>query len=71
MSSEKLDVDLLPLVEELFAMLITEPDPVRQQQTLELLLVKQALRMGDIRSAHIVADGIHKHVKQLIGELDA
>jgi len=71
MTTKKLDVDLLPLVEELFAVLLTEPNAVRQQQTLELLLVKQAMRMGDIRSAHIVVDGIHKHVKQLIGELTA
>lgn len=63
-----LDVDLLPLVEELFDTLIEgEPDPVRQQQTLELLLLKQAMRMRSTQGAHIVIDGICKHVKQLIG----
>jgi len=31
----KLDVDLLPLVEELFAVLLTEPKVVRQQQVLD------------------------------------
>ena len=64
----KLDVDLLPLVEELFAVLLTEPKVVRQQQVLELLIVKQAMRIGNTAQAGIVVDGIHKHARQLLGQ---
>jgi hypothetical protein len=61
-----LDVDLLPLVEAMFELLKTEPDVVKQQQTLELLVFKQAMRMGNTKHARIVIDGIHKHVMQII-----
>ena len=64
-----LDIDLVPLLDELFDVLMREPNPVRQQQTLELLIVKQAMRMGSTKDALIVADGIHKHVTQLIKQL--
>ena len=65
-----LDVDLLPLVEKLFDLLLTEPNVIRQQQTLELLLVKQAMRIGNAQHANIVIDGIHKHAKQLLQQFD-
>jgi phosphatidylethanolamine-binding protein (PEBP) family uncharacterized protein len=61
----RLDIDLVPLVDKMFALLLSEPDAVRQQQVLELLIVKNAFRMGH---PHIVADGIHKHVKQIIAQ---
>ena len=61
-----LDVDLLLLVEELFAVLLSEPKVVRQQQVLELLIVKQAMRIDSRAQARIVVDGIHKHTRQLL-----
>jgi len=64
-----LDVDLMPLVEKMFALLLTEPNVIRQQQTLELLLVKQALRIGSAAQANIVVDGVYKHAKQLLQQM--
>lgn len=42
-------------------------DPVEQQIIIELMIVNYCLRMG--RDWEKVADGIHKHVKQLIETL--
>jgi hypothetical protein len=63
-----LRADLAPLVNKLAAVLMHEPNSVRQQQTLELLVMQQCLRMGSRQSSLTVAEGIHKHVKQLINQ---
>jgi hypothetical protein len=38
--------------------------PVRQQQLIEILAARHAMRMGE--HAHYVADSMHKHVRQVI-----
>jgi hypothetical protein len=43
-----------------------ESDGVKQQVAIELLVVSHAIRMGDKAAAIVIADGVHKHVLQLI-----
>lgn len=61
-----LGTDLLPMLERLLVVLATEPDVVRQQQLLECLIARHAMRMGSRQAAMAVVDGVHKHVRQLI-----
>lgn len=68
------DIDLLPKLNQLAKILDTEPGVVRQQQLIELLTARHCMHFGGysdmdrIRAALIVADGVAKHVRQLIGE---
>jgi hypothetical protein len=65
-----LDIDLLPAVDALTAALAAgEAKPVHQQQVIELFIVRFAGRMGSREHALLLADGIHKHVRQLINQL--
>jgi hypothetical protein len=69
-----IDMDLLPALNQLVGVLETETDVVRQQQLIELLTARHCMRAlqgysdaDALRAALIVADGVHKHVRQLIG----
>ena len=65
-----LDIDLVPAVDALTAALeASEARPVRQQQAIELFVVRFVARMGSREDALRLADGIHKHVRQLINQL--
>lgn len=66
----RLGLDLMPLVEALTAVLEGEPNVVRQQQALELLIVQRALRMGNKRHARVVVDGVHKHARQILAQFE-
>ena len=55
--------ELAPHVEELERVLHRH-HPVRQQQLIEILAARHAMRMGE--HAHYVADSMHKHVRQVI-----
>jgi len=65
MATRTLDFDLIPLIDRLTAVLDQEP-ALRQQQAIELLTVRFALRMGSPEAASMVIEGIHKHVRQLL-----
>lgn len=45
-----------------------ESDGVKQQVAIELLKVSHAVRMGNRAEAVTIANGVHKHVLQLIGQ---
>ena len=62
----KVEGDLLPLLDKLVAVFDDEPNLVRQQQAIELLALRHALRMGNHRGAMTVAAGIYKHLCQMI-----
>ena len=57
--------DNWPLASALLAVL-KDHAAVEQLQALELVTALSALRMGNRRDAVMVADGMHKHIKQLI-----
>lgn len=61
----KLGAEHLPLLDALWSVLSNEPNPVNQQIAIELLTVGHAMRSG---KAKLVADGIHKHVLQIISQ---
>jgi hypothetical protein len=62
-----LGVEHIPLFDKLREVLMTEPSPVKQQIAIELLTVHHCMRMGpNTRDHRLVADGLHKHVKQLM-----
>jgi hypothetical protein len=54
------------LLSKLWPVLTSEPDPVKQQAAIELLTATHALRMDD--QAKFVADSVHKHVLQILGQ---
>ena len=65
-----LDSDLMPMVDALTAALEAgEAKPVHQKQVIELFIVRFASRMGSREHALLLADGIHKHVRQVINQL--
>lgn len=65
-----LDTDLLPAVDALTAALeMGEAKPVQQQQVIELFIARFAARMGSREHALLLANGIHKHVRQIIDQL--
>lgn len=64
-----LGVDHAALTAKLRAVLDQEPNPVSQQVAIELLTADHAVRMGSRDRAHIVSQGIHKHVEQLIDQI--
>ena len=59
-----LGTEHLPLLENLWATLLREPDPVKQQVAIELLTARHALRLKG--NARFVADSMHKHVLQIL-----
>lgn len=61
-----LDVDLMPLLERLAGVLESEPNPVRQQQAVELLAVRFALRLRDRSDIEVFVEGFGRHVRQLV-----
>lgn len=63
-----LDVDHAPLLDALSLALGTESDPVRRQVAIELLTVRHAIGMQQRRDALLVADSMHKHIRQIIGQ---
>ena len=60
-----LDVDLLPILDRVTAVL-SDHDPVTQQKVLELAAARHAMRMGEVAKAHAVAAGMHEHIVQII-----
>jgi hypothetical protein len=66
-----LDLEHLPLLKKLSAVLDREPSGENQQIAIELLTVRHAIRMGDVASALRVADEMHKHVRLLIHQWGA
>ena len=62
-----LGVEHIPLFDKLREVLLTEPDPVKQQIAIELLTVYHCMRMSrkTFENEH-VARAVHKHVKQLM-----
>jgi hypothetical protein len=74
MTTETIDMDLLPVLNRLVGVLETETDVVRQQQLIELLTARHCMRAlqgysdaDALAAASILANGVHKHVLQLIG----
>jgi hypothetical protein len=65
MSKVTLGIEHLPLLENLWAVLIREPDPVKQQIAIELLTAKHAARFEQVK---FVADSMHKHVLQILSQ---
>ena len=62
-----LGAEHIPLFDKLREVLLTEPNPVKQQIAIELLTVYHCMRMGRKTTEHeTVARGVHKHVKQLM-----
>jgi len=60
-------VEHIPLFDKLREVLLTEPDPVKQQIAIELLTVYHCMRMSKKSVENeTVARGVHKHVKQLM-----
>jgi hypothetical protein len=57
-------VEHLPLLEQLWSVLLREPDPVKQQIAIELLTARHAMRLD--HRAKFVADSMHKHVLQIM-----
>jgi hypothetical protein len=65
-----LDIDLVSAVDALTAALETsEANRVRQQQVIELFILRHAGRAGSRKNMLLVLNGIHKHVQQLINQL--
>jgi hypothetical protein len=67
MTVRHLGIELLAKLDKLIEILDTEP-PVVQQQLIELLASRHALRTGDLERADLVIDGMRKHVRQLVGQ---
>jgi hypothetical protein len=63
MTTTKLDVDLLPKLERLTAIL-DDHDPVTQQKLLELASARYAMRAGSMSG--VVVAGMHKHINQIL-----
>lgn len=61
-----LDIDHLPLLTALQEVLMHEPDPVRQQQAIELLMVSHAQRAGNSADGCFIIDAMAKHAKQIV-----
>lgn len=68
MMTKIIGVDHAPLLERLVKVLDSEPDPVRKQIAIELLMTQHASKMGDAVVAHFVIDSMCKHAKQLMKE---
>lgn len=66
MALRVLDVDLAETTGKLVDIVRAEAGAVRQQQVIELLVLSHATRMDTLEGALMVADGINKHVRQLI-----
>jgi hypothetical protein len=64
MTKTLLGIEHLPLLEELWAVLLRESNPVKQQIAIELLTARHALRSTG--QAKFVADSMHKHVLQIL-----
>jgi hypothetical protein len=65
MTTTKLDVDLLPKLERITAIL-DDYDPVTQQKLLELASVRYAMRAGSMSG--VVVAGMHKHINQILNQ---
>ena len=63
-----LDVDLLPMIERVVAVL-DDYDPVTQQKVLEVVSVRHAMKMGSVRDADFVVVSMHKHITQMLRQL--
>jgi hypothetical protein len=71
MMTVKLGFEVIPLLTKLQDVLKDVPDPIIQQQAIELLLIWHARRMPNTLDSLTVVDGIAKHVKQMItGNVD-
>jgi hypothetical protein len=66
MGTTILGVEHADLVNKLVGVLVSEPDPVKQQVAIELLTEWHALRMRDKKMSLHVAASMCKHVHQLI-----
>jgi len=60
----KIGIEHLPLLEKLQAVLKTEPDPVKQQIGIELLMAQHAGRAQN--GANTVLDAMRKHAGQMV-----
>lgn len=63
------DPETLALVERLAKILMAEPDGVRRQQAIEILMAGHCSRMASPREATIVLDAMAKHAMQIMGDL--
>jgi hypothetical protein len=61
-----LGMEQLPLLERLIVVLNEERDPVKWQQAIELLTSRHCLGARDRNVSLQIADGVHKHVRQMI-----
>lgn len=61
-----ISMDDLLLQKRLREILIAEPDPVKIQIQIELLMVAHAENMGNRAEAEFVIDSMAKHAKQLL-----
>jgi hypothetical protein len=68
MTTRIIGLEHAPLLERLSEVLDSEPDVVRKQIAIELLLAQHAMRMGSIASANVVIDGMCKHARQMMEE---
>jgi hypothetical protein len=64
----KLGMEIAPLLLWLQDALTSEPDPVRQQQCIEMLMAGHAMRMSNQAEGRFVIDSMSKHAKQLLAQ---
>jgi hypothetical protein len=62
----KIGMEILPLVLRVEAALLTEPNPVKIQQAIEIVTARWAAQFSEQTDADFVADSIHKHVRQIM-----
>ena len=66
MTTTTLGLDHVGLATELINLLEKERDPVRRQVAIELVIMNHVMRMRDEDLSIAVANGINKHVLQLV-----
>jgi hypothetical protein len=66
MTLHTLGLEHVPLLERLKAVLEGEESAVKRQIGIELLSVRHCCQVGNRADALRVAEGIHKHVRQMI-----
>lgn len=67
MTTRIIGMEHAPLLERLSEVLDSEPDPVRKQIAIELLMAQHAMRMGSAVNARFVIDSMCKHARQMMG----
>ena len=67
MPTAYLDIDLMPFVDRVTAIL-DEYDPVTQMKIIELVMTRQSLKAGK-RGAVSVLDAMHKHIRHVLRQV--